>query len=132
MIDVCIKTSNSNFFTPYTGAFTKSDMDSILLESVKMKYFDHLNVLPLIGVCLDLGDAPYILTPFMDEGSLLSYLKRERPNLTVSENAEEDMILDTSKQLLSMGLQIANGMMYLAQRQIVHRDLATRNCMYDI
>ena len=94
-----------------------------------MKFFDHLNVLPLIGVCLDLGDAPYILTPFMDEGSLLSYLKRERPNLTVSENAEEDIILDTRKQLLSMCLQIANGMMYLAEKTFIHRDLAARNCM---
>ena len=130
MNDVCIKTIN--FFHSYTGEFTKSDMDSILLESVKMKNFDHLNVLPLIGVCLDLGDAPYILTPFMDEGSLLSYLKRERPNLTVSENAEEDIILDARKQLLSMGLQIANGMMYLSEQRFVHRDLATRNCMYDI
>ena len=132
MIDVCIKTNNFNFFHSYTGAFTKSDMDSILLESVKMKNFDHLNVLPLIGVCLDLGDAPHILTPFMDEGSLLSYLKRERPNLTVSENVEEDIILDARKQLLSMCLQIANGMMYLSEKQLVHRDLATRNCMYDM
>ena len=68
-------------------------MDSILLESVKMKY---------------LGNAPYILTPSMSEGSLLSYLKRERPNLTVSENVEEDIILNTRKQLLSMCLRIAN------------------------
>ena len=107
-------------------------MDSILLESVKMKSFDHLNVLPLIGVCIDLGDAPYILTPLMSEGSLLSYLKRESPNLIVSENVEEDIILDTRKQLLSMCLQIANGMTYLAEKQLVHRDLATRNCMCDI
>ena len=63
-----------------------------------MKDFDHLNVLPLLGVCLDLGGAPYILTPFMNEGSLLSYLKRERPNFTISENADEDIVLDTRKK----------------------------------
>ena len=127
-----IKTSNFNFFHSYTGAFTKSDMDSILLESVKMKYFDHLNVLPVIGVFIDLGHAPYILTPAMSKGSLLSCLKRERPNLTVSENVEEDIILDKRKQLLSMCLRIANGMTYLPEKQFVHRDLATRYCMYDI
>ena len=95
-----------------------------------MKSFDHLNVLPLIGVCFDHGDAPCIVMPFMNEGSLLSYLKRERANLTVSANADEDIILDSRKQLLSMCLQIANGMTYLAEMKFVHRDLATRNCMY--
>ena len=99
-------------------------------ESLKMKFFNHLNVLSLIGISVDHGDAPCIVMPFMNEGSLLSYLKRERSNLTVSERADEDIILDTRKQLLSMCLQIANGMMYLAGMKIVHRDLATRNCMY--
>ena len=80
-------------------------------------------------VSLDLGDAPYILTPFMNEGSLLSYLKRERPNFTISENADEDIVLDTRKQILSMCLQIANGMEYLSEKSFVHRDLAARNCM---
>ena len=98
-------------------------------ESIKMKYFDHLNVLSLIGICLDLGDTLCIVMPFMDEGSLLSYLRRERINLTISEIADEDIILDTRKKFLSMCLQIANGMLYLSKKNLVHRDLAARNCM---
>ena len=113
----------------HIGYFTLTDIDSLIQESLKMKSFDHLNVLPLIGVCIDLGDAPYVIMPYMSEGSLLSYLKRERPNLTVSETANENIILNTSKQLLSMCLQVANGMMYLAEQRFVHRDLAARNCM---
>ena len=45
--------------------------------------FDHPNVLKLTGVCLDGGPAPYIIMPFMENGSLLSYLKKERDSLVL-------------------------------------------------
>ena len=111
------------------GLYSKEDVNSIMEESLKMSSFDHPNVLSLIGVCLDLGQAPHIVMPFMARGSLLSYLKKERPNLTISENSDDNIILDARKQLLSMCLQVAKGMSYLAQQKFVHRDLAARNCM---
>ena len=98
-------------------------------ESAKMSSFDHPNILSLIGVCLDLGQAPYIVMPFMTRGSLLSYLKKERPNLTIIETSDNDIVLNARKQLLSMCLQVAKGMSYLAEKRFVHRDLAARNCM---
>uniref|UniRef100_A0A1X7U9D3 Protein kinase domain-containing protein n=1 Tax=Amphimedon queenslandica TaxID=400682 RepID=A0A1X7U9D3_AMPQE len=113
------------------GFYSKSDVDSLLDECIIMMSFDNLNVLPLIGVCLDLGPAPYIIMPFMSRGSLLSYLKKERPNLTVADTSEEDIILNVRKQLLSICLQVGNGMCYLASQKFIHRDLAARNCMID-
>jgi len=61
-------------------------------ESVKMKQFNHPNVMSLIGVCTDAGPAPYIIMPFMANGSLLSYLRKERPNLLLNETADEDLV----------------------------------------
>ena len=48
-----------------------------------MKKFDHPNVLCLKGVCLDGGPIPYIIMPFMTNGSLLSYLKENRESLVI-------------------------------------------------
>ena len=35
----------------------------MMSESIKMKHFDHPNVISLIGVCIDAGPAPYIIMP---------------------------------------------------------------------
>ena len=43
-----------------------------------MSQFKHAHVMSLVGVCLDAGPAPYIVMPYMANGSLLRYLKRER------------------------------------------------------
>ena len=52
-----------------------------------MKNFKHPNVLNMIGVSLDTGVSPYIVMPYMANGSLLAYLKKMRPNLTVHKDA---------------------------------------------
>ena len=64
-------------------------MDDLLKECTKMQNFDHPNVLPLIGVCLDGGPAPYIIMPFMTNGSLLSHLKENRDSLIVDPSSTD-------------------------------------------
>ena len=58
-----------------------------------MKAFDHPNVMSLIGVCIEAGKQPYIVMPFMANGSLLTYIKKERPHLTLAENAEGEKVI---------------------------------------
>ena len=57
-----------------------------------MKQFNHPNVMNLIGVCINAGPAPYIIMPFMANGSLLSYLRKERPNLILDKTTDEDLV----------------------------------------
>ena len=57
-----------------------------------MSRFTHPHVMGLIGVCLDSGPAPFIVMPFMANGSLLYYLKRERKNIVLSEDDDEDTV----------------------------------------
>ena len=125
-------------------------MKDLLKECIKMSTLDHPNVLTLIGVCMDGGPAPYIVMPFMFNGSLLAHLKKERENLVILPNQQEErdtvslaasiitiscMLFfnnfqtETSAKLLDMSVQVAKGMEYLANKKLIHRDLAARNCM---
>ena len=62
----------------------------MLKECSKMNKFDHSNVLTLTGVCLDGGPAPYIIMPFMANGSLLAYIKNNRGMMVVSRENKDD------------------------------------------
>ena len=67
--------------------FVQNDLvRDLLKECVKMYELDHPNILKLIGVCLDGGPAPFIIMPFMDNGSLLSHLKAERESIVLDPN----------------------------------------------
>ena len=61
-----------------------------------MGRFKHANVMGLIGVCLNAGTAPLIIMPYMENGSLLKYLKSERDNLIVSANNDADEVSSLS------------------------------------
>lgn len=61
-------------------------------ESLKMKRFSHPHVLGLIGVCVDAGPAPYIISPYMEHGSLLSYLRAERSVLVVKNDTDAEEV----------------------------------------
>ena len=58
-----------------------------------MSRFDHPNILTLSGVCMDGGPAPFIIMPFMMNGSLLAYLKKNRATLVISCDSSDDEIL---------------------------------------
>ena len=68
----------------------RKNIDDLLKECTKMSGFDHPNVLTLTGVCLDGGPAPYIIMPFMENGSLLSYLMKERDGLVLEPGTAEN------------------------------------------
>ena len=72
-----------HFFIKQKGFVDKLIINELMVECTKMAALDHPNVLRLIGVCLDGGPAPYLIMPFMFNGSLLSYLQTERNGLVL-------------------------------------------------
>ena len=75
-----------------TGSFTEKDRNQLLRESDMMLKFDHPHVINLIGICLDAGPSPYLVLPFMENGSLLSYIKKNRCDLLVTKETDEDKV----------------------------------------
>ncbi len=69
-----------------------SDVQSMVCEVNKMQDFDHPHVMSLIGVCLDAGPGIAIVMPYMANGSLFDYLKRERDNLELDDDCEIDQV----------------------------------------
>ena len=53
-----------------------------------MHTFSHPNVMSLTGICLDTAGGPAVVMPFMDNGSVLNYLKKERGKLVPSDDAD--------------------------------------------
>ena len=74
----------------HAGFHDKSSVRELLKECSRMYSLDHPNVVTLCGVCLDGGTAPYIIMPFMSNGSLLTYLKNNRSTLVISQTNNSD------------------------------------------
>ena len=74
------------------GFFDQNHINDMLNESLKMWKLNHPNVMTLIGVCIDGGPAPFIVMPFMANGSLLSHLKKERLNLVLPPHSDSDLV----------------------------------------
>ena len=66
-----------------TDVSSHDELKAFFAESLIMKDFNHPNVLGLTGVCFDTPDGyPYLILPFMVNGSLKDYLKKHRVHVT--------------------------------------------------
>ncbi|KAL5479785.1 hypothetical protein EMCRGX_G023363 [Ephydatia muelleri] len=109
---------------------SENELKSFFEESTRMKSFKHPNIVELLGMCLDSPDGvPLMVLPFLVHGNLKSYLQQSRG---FSPKLDEYPNNLCCTMLVSMCLDIAKGMKYLADQKFVHRDLAARNCLVDV
>ena len=65
-------------------------------ESKLMAKFDHPNVIGLIGVSLS-NKTPFLVMPYMANGCLLSYLRKNRTELTVENESSTELVANWNK-----------------------------------
>ncbi|KAF3835744.1 hypothetical protein F7725_028302 [Dissostichus mawsoni] len=97
----------------------------MLTESCKLRGLHHRNLLPISQVCTEDGEKPMVLLPFMAWGNLKLFLRQCK--LAEANNPQAI----SQQDLVYMAIQIACGMSYLSRREVIHKDLAARNCVID-
>ncbi len=75
----------------------------------------------LYGLSREHDDSILIVAEFVKYGSLYNYLLKCKDRIVNSKNR--------FMRLMAMCIDICDGMEYLESRHIIHRDLATRNCL---
>ena len=75
------------------GLFTPNDVQGMMNEILKMQFFDHPRVMCLVGVCFDAGPGVSIIMPYMANGSVLGYLKKDRDNIVLKGDADPSTVM---------------------------------------
>ncbi|PIO72187.1 SH2 domain protein [Teladorsagia circumcincta] len=111
-----------NSFTINNRIKTDTDISKDLIRDVMkearlMRGLQHPNVVNLYGVGM-LDQPLYILLEYVAGGALKTYLRKNKDTITKAEK-------------IQMSLGAAWGIDYLHKTNILHRDIAARNCLYD-
>lgn len=89
--------------------------DEFINEAKCMMKMSHEHLVQLYGVCTKQRPI-FIITEYLSNGCLLTYLKEFRSRLNPG-------------HLLNMCSDVCGAMSYLESKQFLHRDLAARNCL---
>ncbi|KAK6039092.1 hypothetical protein COOONC_23404, partial [Cooperia oncophora] len=86
----------------------------------------HDNIVSMLG-CITAANKSCLVIEYCASRDLLRYLKQRKTELEISKSIDEQ--IECTKEFLNFAWQIAQGMCYLGQKNIIHRDLAARNIL---
>lgn len=92
-------------------------MREVMAEARLMRSLNHPNIVRCRGIAV-LEQPVYIVIDFITGGGLDSFLKKHGSTLTMDQKNK-------------MGISAAWGIEFMHSQDIIHRDIAARNCLYD-
>ena len=111
------------------GISTKDDVENFLKEIKIMGYLDHhLNLVSMIGSCTqdyEKHGQMFLVLEYCMHGDLKKFLMENKANILDGEQSDNMNI----RSLILWAYEIAKGMQYLEENQIMHGDLAARNIL---
>ncbi|XP_021921225.1 tyrosine-protein kinase Dnt [Zootermopsis nevadensis] len=115
--DVLVKT--------VTDHASQVQVSLLLQEGMTMYGLSHSNVLSVLGVSIEDHTAPFLIYPHRGDTNLKRFLQ------TCKLSAEGMTRVLTTQEVVAMALQVVHAMQFLHKKRLLHRDLATRNCVVD-
>lgn len=106
-IPVAVKVLKADTVSPHV-------LEDFFKEVQSMHMLDHPNLIRLFGVVL--SQPMMMITELAENGSLLDFLRKQSPSISLS-------------LIWNFTVQIATGMAYLESKRFLHRDLACRNVL---
>ncbi|XP_046452287.1 tyrosine-protein kinase RYK-like isoform X2 [Daphnia pulex] len=116
--DVIVKTVKNNA--------AETQVRLMMEEGTRFQDLKHQNIYPLIGIVDGDGCRPLLVYPSVTYGNLKRWLLYCRGSLDGS--LPHPLC---TQDLVTIALHVLRGVQYLHQQNIIHKDLATRNCVID-
>ncbi|EFX86645.1 hypothetical protein DAPPUDRAFT_307904 [Daphnia pulex] len=116
--DVIVKTVKNNA--------AETQVRLMMEEGTRFQDLVHQNIYPLIGIVDGDGCRPLLVYPSVTYGNLKRWLLYCRGSLDGS--LPHPLC---TQDLVTIALHVLRGVQYLHQQNIIHKDLATRNCVID-
>ncbi|XP_017770403.1 PREDICTED: tyrosine-protein kinase Dnt [Nicrophorus vespilloides] len=108
-----------------TGHASQTQISLLLQEGMSMYSLNHRSILTILRVSIEDHTAPFLLYTYRNTTNMKVFLQKCKSNM---EGVAHSL---TTQEVVDMALQVIHAMQYLHKKHLLHKDLATRNCVID-